>query len=111
MPPLSSAGYLLLGFTAFVGFLAGLLGFAAVRVLSGARESGRRMRESTADTAILSAALEEAVGKLRQQERSTLARAEAVNEHSRRYLNRLSELLFVLARLVNHRAGIAETEW
>ena len=77
MPPFSSAGYLLLGFTAFVGFLAGLLGFALLRVLSGARDSGRRMRESTADTAILSAALEEAVGKLRQQERSTLARAEA----------------------------------
>jgi signal transduction histidine kinase len=77
MPPFSPAGYLLLGFTAFVGFLAGLLGFALLRVLSGARESGRRMRESTADTAILSAALEEAVGKLRQQERSTLARAEA----------------------------------
>lgn len=77
MPPFSSAGYLLLGFTAFVGFLAGILGFAVVRVLSGSRESSRRMRESAADTAILSAALEEAVGKLRKQERSTLARAEA----------------------------------
>jgi len=77
MPPFSPAGYLLLGFTAFVGFLAGLLGFAVLRVLSGSRESARRMRESTADTVILSAALEEAVGKLRQQERSTLARAEA----------------------------------
>ncbi len=77
MPPFSSAGYLLLGFTAFVGFLAGLLGFAALRLVSGARESGRRLREPSADTAILSAALEEAVGKLKQQERSTLARAEA----------------------------------
>ena len=27
------------------------------------------------------------------------------------YLNRLSDLLFVLARAVNHRAGVAETEW
>ena len=27
------------------------------------------------------------------------------------YLNRLSDLLFVMARAVNHRAGIAETEW
>jgi cob(I)alamin adenosyltransferase len=27
------------------------------------------------------------------------------------YLNRLSDLLFVLARVVNHRAGIPEAEW
>jgi cob(I)alamin adenosyltransferase len=28
-----------------------------------------------------------------------------------RYINRLSDMLFVLARVVNHRAGIPETEW
>jgi cob(I)alamin adenosyltransferase len=28
-----------------------------------------------------------------------------------RYINRLSDLLFVLARVVNHRAGAPETEW
>ncbi len=27
------------------------------------------------------------------------------------YVNRLSDLLFVLARVVNHRAGVPETEW
>jgi cob(I)alamin adenosyltransferase len=27
------------------------------------------------------------------------------------YLNRLSDLLFVMARVVNHRAGKGETEW
>ena len=27
------------------------------------------------------------------------------------YLNRLSDLLFVMARAVNHRSGMAETEW
>jgi cob(I)alamin adenosyltransferase len=27
------------------------------------------------------------------------------------YLNRLSDLLFVMARAVNHRAGVKETEW
>ncbi len=27
------------------------------------------------------------------------------------YVNRLSDLLFTLARAVNHRAGVAETEW
>ena len=28
-----------------------------------------------------------------------------------RYVNRLSDLLFVLARVANHRAGVPETEW
>jgi cob(I)alamin adenosyltransferase len=28
-----------------------------------------------------------------------------------RYVNRLSDLLFVLARAVNHRANVSETEW
>ena len=28
-----------------------------------------------------------------------------------RYVNRLSDLLFVVARVVNHRAGLAETQW
>ncbi len=28
-----------------------------------------------------------------------------------RYVNRLSDLLFVLARVANHRGGVAETEW
>jgi cob(I)alamin adenosyltransferase len=27
------------------------------------------------------------------------------------YLNRLSDLLFVMARAVNHRAGVPEIEW
>jgi cob(I)alamin adenosyltransferase len=27
------------------------------------------------------------------------------------YINRLSDLLFVMARLANHRAGVPETEW
>jgi cob(I)alamin adenosyltransferase len=28
-----------------------------------------------------------------------------------RYINRLSDLLFVLARTANHRAGVEETPW
>jgi signal transduction histidine kinase len=106
MPPFSPAGYLLLGFTAFVGFLAGILGFAVVRVLSGSRESSRRMRETSADTAILSAALQEAVGKLKQQERSTLARAEASERLNAQIVEGLTSGLLVAdaqgrARMLN----------
>jgi cob(I)alamin adenosyltransferase len=47
----------------------------------------------------------------------TLARAEtdstghAINPEILRYLNRLSDLLFVLARTVNHRQGVADIPW
>ncbi len=41
----------------------------------------------------------------------TLESAEEINPEVGRYLNRLSDHLFVLARLVNHRAGAPETKW
>ena len=40
-----------------------------------------------------------------------LATAESINPEILRYLNRLSDLLFVLARLVNHRLGQPEPFW
>lgn len=40
-----------------------------------------------------------------------LARQEAVNPAIVIYLNRLSDLLFALARMVNHQAGVADVEW
>lgn len=40
-----------------------------------------------------------------------LARTEAVNPISLRYLNRLSDLLFVLARVLNREAGVADVMW
>jgi cob(I)alamin adenosyltransferase len=40
-----------------------------------------------------------------------LARVEPQPETAVRYLNRLSDLLFVMARVVNARAGIAEPTW
>ena len=41
----------------------------------------------------------------------TLGEAETINPEVSRYLNRLSDHLFVLARLVNARAGTPETIW
>ncbi|MBI4866282.1 MAG: cob(I)yrinic acid a,c-diamide adenosyltransferase [Candidatus Wallbacteria bacterium] len=40
-----------------------------------------------------------------------LAAAEPVPATHLLYLNRLSDLLFTLARLANHRAGLEETKW
>lgn len=41
----------------------------------------------------------------------TLARTEPLNPEILRYLNRLSDLLFVAARWMNRRAGREETRW
>jgi len=50
---------------------------------------------------------------VRRAERNivALARTEDVNEDLIPYMNRLSDLLFVLARVVNHREQQTETEW
>jgi cob(I)alamin adenosyltransferase len=40
-----------------------------------------------------------------------LASEEAVRPEALRYLNRLSDALFVFARLANHRANIADVPW
>ena len=49
----------------------------------------------------------------RRAERLTVEAAlhESFNQHALVYLNRLSDLLFVLARWVNHRASVPETAW
>jgi len=47
----------------------------------------------------------------RRAERRMTALAPPVDPVLIRYVNRLSDLLFVAARSVNHRAGVPETEW
>ncbi len=49
----------------------------------------------------------------RRAERSVvrLSRNEDIGEGITIYLNRLSDLLFVLARYANHTAGVSETKW
>ena len=41
----------------------------------------------------------------------TLARTEGINGQALVYLNRLSDLLFVLARRVNGLKGVEDTKW
>jgi signal transduction histidine kinase len=97
--------YALLGLTAIIGALAATLAFALLRFVSAARD-GRRHRSGSGETAILSAALEEAVAKLRAQERATAARAEASERLSGEIIASLSAGLLVVGlqgevRIVN----------
>jgi cob(I)alamin adenosyltransferase len=57
------------------------------------------------------AALHVARTVCRRAERRMVALEPAVEPVLLRYVNRLSDLLFVLARVLNHRAGVSETEW
>lgn len=41
----------------------------------------------------------------------TLGKTETINEQMVPYMNRLSDLLFVMARVANHRENKPETEW
>ncbi|MDZ7705872.1 MAG: cob(I)yrinic acid a,c-diamide adenosyltransferase [Trueperaceae bacterium] len=60
-----------------------------------------------------SAALQLARATIRRAERETvaLARHDQINPHVGVFLNRFSDLLFVLARAVNTNAGHSETRW
>jgi cob(I)alamin adenosyltransferase len=57
------------------------------------------------------AALHVARTVCRRAERRITALDPPVDARLLRYVNRLSDLLFVLARVVNHRGGVPETEW
>lgn len=57
------------------------------------------------------AALHHARTVCRRAERRVVSLGHASHAQVVVYLNRLSDLLFVMARTVNHRSGMLETEW
>ena len=74
---MTPAGQAFLGLTAIVTVLVAVLTFALLKFLSAARQTRGRLRETGMETAFLSAALQEAVTKLKAQERAMALRAEA----------------------------------
>src|SRR6187401_355958 len=94
MSPSASA---LLGLTAIVACLVAVLTFAFLRFVFAARETRRQTRSTGADTAILSAALHEAVAKLKLQERAMAARAEASERLSGEIISSLTAGALVVA--------------
>jgi two-component system sensor histidine kinase AtoS len=93
-----------LGLTAIVGSLVAVLTFAVLRIFSAARSPV--FRESGADSSMLAAALQEAVTKLKAQERAMELRAEASERLSEEIITSLSSGLLVVSldgkvRIVN----------
>ena len=94
---LTPPAYTLLGLTALV---AGLVARADVRAAALLGGGGRRrsagLRGGGAETALLSAALQEAVTKLKAQERATAARADASERLSGEIISSLTAGLLVV---------------
>jgi signal transduction histidine kinase len=92
----TSDAYIFLGLTAIVGALGGALTFALLRLGAAARDARRTLREGPGETTLLSAALQEAVEKLKAQERATAARAQASERLSGEIVESLTAGLLVV---------------
>lgn len=93
---MTPSAYAFLGLTALVAALVSVLVFAILRFAAAARDSRRRASGFGSETALLSAALQEAVTKLKAQERATAARAEASERLSGEIISSLTAGLLVV---------------
>jgi len=92
----SPSAYAVIGLTAIVACLVAILTFAVLRLAFAAR-ANRRSQSGGAETALLSAALAEAVAKLKTQERAMAARAEASERLSGEIITSLTAGAIVVA--------------
>ena len=95
---MTPAGQLFLGLNAIVTVLVAVMAFAVLKFFAAARETGTRGREAGAETAFLSAALTDAVTKLKAQERAMTLRAEASERLSDEIIANLTAGLLVVNR-------------
>lgn len=92
----SQSAYVLIGLTAITAALVGMLVFAVLRFASTARDVRRRMRENDGERAFVTAALEDAIHRLRGQERAMTARAESSERLSDEIVSSLTSGLIVV---------------
>ena len=94
---LTPSAYTFLGLTGLVAALVAVVVFAMLKFSAAAAESRRAQRGASAgaETALLSAALQEAVTKLKAQERATAARADASERLSGEIISSLTAGLIV----------------
>jgi PAS domain S-box-containing protein len=90
------SAYALLGLTAMVAALVAVLTFAVLKFGAAARETRRSTRGGSAETAFLSAALQDAVANLKAQERATAARLDASERLSGEIISSLTAGLLVV---------------
>jgi signal transduction histidine kinase len=94
---MTASGYAFLGLTAIVASLVAVVTFALLRFFDAAR-SARQRKPDRGEMALMSAALHEAMAKLKAQERATAARAEASERLSEDIIASLTAGLLVAGR-------------
>lgn len=87
----------ILGLTAIVAALIGVLVFAVMRFAAAARDSQRYLRENRSETTFVTAALHDALAKMKAQEREMSARAEESERLSAEIVESLTSGLLVVA--------------
>jgi signal transduction histidine kinase len=92
---MTPSAYAFIGLTAIVASLVAVLTFALLRFAAAARDTRQNARSGGMEVALMSAALQEAVSKLKAQERATAARAEASERLSEEIIASLTAGLLV----------------
>jgi PAS domain S-box-containing protein len=103
-------GYAIVGLTGIIAALFCVLAFAVYRLVAGTRHARRSLGESRVETTLLATALEDAIRRLKDQERATAARAVASERLNSAIVASLTSGLIVvdrqgLVRIVNPAAG------
>ncbi len=92
---MTRAGILFLSLTAIVAALAGVLAFAITKLIAAARARGTDRKEGS-ETAFMAAAMEQAVERMRSQERAMRERAEASERLSQEIIASITSGLLVV---------------
>jgi len=93
---MSQSAYALIGLTALIAALVGLLVFALLRFGVAVRDMRGQLREGYAERAFVAGALEDSIRKLRAQEQEMEARAENSERLNSEILNSLASGLLVV---------------
>jgi two-component system, NtrC family, sensor histidine kinase HydH len=116
---MTQEGYLLLGLTAIVGVLAAVVTFAVLKAGAALRQASRGVA-GTGESTFMQAALEEALAKLKVQERAMTARAEASERLSSEIIASMTSGLMVVGsqgevRILNPAGrrllGLPDADW
>ena len=93
---MSPGAYAIVGLIAIVAALIGILIFAVLRFAAAAKDARLTLRDNNTESALVNAALHDALKKLKAQEREMSARAEASERLSEEIVESLSSGLLVV---------------